>query len=159
MGDAAFRAGVPHPLTRVAQRVAGRVVLLTEDVARLELQTLRQPLAQLELQRVVVGPAAVADDVGAADEVGIDLEEVCWQPGRERVAAERAVADQPVVPGVREVVGRRVVLRQVPVESGVRPVGVGRGIVVGIACGRCRQPLEMRQEDRQRRGPRRAGVC
>ena len=122
MRHAADGAGIANPLTRIAQRVALRPVLPPVDVVALELQPLRQPLVELELQRVVVGRAAVADDVGAANQVGVGLEEVRRQSGRERVVAERGIADQPIVAGVGEVVRLRIELGEVAEERRVRPV-------------------------------------
>ena len=55
---------------------------------------MRQPLPELELQRVVLGVAAVADDLGAAEIVGVGDEEIRRDAGARSVGTPRRVVNQ-----------------------------------------------------------------
>src|SRR5215813_6694357 len=71
-------------------RTAGRYIgeRPGEGITALHQQSLRQTTAQFNLQSVVVSAATIFHGEGATQFVGIDQEEVGWQPGRYAVVAE-----------------------------------------------------------------------
>ena len=150
---------------RPPQRQEIRRELMAEDVVRLRLQTAGKPPPQLELQRVVPRRADAARHVRAGQRVRVDHEEIGGQAGGERVGAERRVADEPVLPRGRAATGRgeagerewvRVPSGEEREVVGVRPVAAGvPARVTGLGIVRA---VEVREEDRQRRGAGRAGV-
>ena len=133
-------------------------------VAGVEREAVRQPLAELELNRIRARATRVRGQVGpprivgrAAEHVGVREEKVRRQAGGDAVGAERGIADEAVGRIHRRKAERvRVHRRQ---EAEVRGIGELRARVIrrvaGLPGG---QPLEERQEDRQRRRARRAGV-
>ena len=69
-------------------------LLVAEGIVGLELETLRHPAADLQLQRVVVGLGDVRGQVCAPDQIGIRQEEVRWIAGTRGVVALAGVAVQ-----------------------------------------------------------------
>ena len=173
--DVAWIAGLPQIEHGPAQRQEVRRVLMAVDVARLRLHAAGEAAPQLELHRVVCRPAAVARHVRAGQRVRIDDEEVRRESGGRGVGAERRVADEPVlsiaavrgapVVRVRAQVGEveagererlRIPAREESEQLRVRPVGAD--VPRRIAGRRVARAVQIREEDRQRRRARRAGV-
>ena len=151
VGEVADRAAVAHVDRIDALRQEQRLVAMPEHVAAGVLQPARGAPPELQRQRVVHRSGRVLDHVGAADQVGVDEEEVGRQPRVDRVGA---LGQADVVPpsAVAAVYG-----------FGLNRASAGRYVVArnwfdvysaAVAGAAGVDAVEVGEEDRQRRRAR-----